>query len=157
MKLALTLIVSAAATLATPAVAQTPPGSERVNQVIVYGSDPCPQSTDEEINICVKKPEGERYRIPENVRDGPQDRSNESWANRAIEMQYVGRSGIGSCSPTGPGGMIGCFNQLVDAARAERAGSSDVNWTRLVEEARRERLERIDRDADAEEEANRPN
>lgn len=150
------LIVAAlaAAAFAAPAAAQTGPGTEKVNQVIVYGDDPCPQSTDEEINVCVKFPESERFRIPKDIRDLP-DPANRSWGARAVEMQYVGRSGIGSCSPTGPGGMVGCFNQLADQARAERRQSGE--WTRLVEEARRERQERIDREAAEEEESSRPN
>jgi hypothetical protein len=48
----------------------------------------------------------------------------------------------------GPGGGIGCFQQLVRQARAERATSDEVNWTRLVEEARQERLGRIDAESD---------
>lgn len=114
-----------------------------VNQQIVYGDDPCLGQTEEEIVICVRLPEEERYRIPPNLRGNPNDPANQSWANRAIELSYVGRSGIGSCSPTGPGGMIGCFNQLVQQARAERAGSDQVNWNQLIEQARQERLERI--------------
>jgi hypothetical protein len=145
---------AAAAAFAAPAGAQTEPGTEKVNQVIVYGDDPCPQSTDEEINVCVKFPESERFRIPKDIRDLP-DPANRSWGARAVEMQYVGRSGIGSCSPTGPGGMVGCFNQLADQARAERRQSGE--WARLVEDARRERQERIDKEAAEEEEASRPN
>lgn len=153
-----TLLAAAAALLAAaPASAQPAAATEeKINQLIVYGDDPCPASKDDEIIVCARKPEGERYRIPENLRDNPNDPKNESWANRATELQYVGRSGIGSCSPTGPGGMIGCYNELVRNARAERATRDSVNWESLIEEARRERLSRIDAEAKAEEEADRP-
>lgn len=127
----------------------------RINQLIVYGDDSCPPSTDEQINVCAKLPESDRYRIPSNLRttEGP---ASESWYNRAIELSYVGRGGIGSCSTTGPGGMIGCFNQLVSQARAERANRDEVNWNALIEEARQERLSKIDEQAEAEEAASAP-
>jgi hypothetical protein len=140
------------------ALAQTGPGEERINQLIVYGTDPCPPGSDAEIIVCARKPESDRYRIPENLRDDPNAPANQSWANRAIELSYVGRSGIGSCSTAGPGGMTGCFNQLVNQARAERAQRDEVNWNRLIEEARQERLSRIDAQAEEDErEANAPN
>ena len=148
---------------AAPAFAQDSPAAAagpddvRVNQLVVYGDDPCPESTNEEITVCARKPDAERFRIPEVLRSDPNDPVNQSWANRATEMQYVGRSGIGSCSTTGPGGMIGCYNDLVRQARAERAGRDSVNWNRLIEEARQERLSRIDAEAEAEEAASRPN
>jgi hypothetical protein len=132
------------------------PQDLRVNQLIIYGDEACPPSTDEQINVCAKLPESDRYRIPENLRTTNDPESN-SWYNRAIELSYVGRSGIGSCSTSGPGGMIGCFNQLVSQATAERAGRDEVNWNRLIEEARQERLGRIDEEAAAvEAEANQP-
>ncbi|PSJ43376.1 hypothetical protein [Allosphingosinicella deserti] len=131
------------------AAAPAAEGSERVNQLIVYGDDPCPQSTNDQINVCARKPESERYRIPEALRGNPNDPANQAWATKATELQYVGRSGIGSCSPVGAGGMIGCYNDLVRQARAERAGRDEVNWNRLIEEARQERLGRIDAEAAA--------
>jgi hypothetical protein len=141
---------------AVPATAQqaTPATDDaKINQLVVYGEDPCPTSTDDTITVCARKPESDRFRIPEVLRDNPNDPINQSWANRATEIQYVGRSGIGSCSTTGPGGMIGCYNDLVRAARAERATRDTVNWNRLIEEARQERLGRIDEQAEAEEAA----
>ena len=143
---------------APEAAAAAPAGAEpRVNQLIIYGDDPCPTGDNEEIIVCARLPEDDRFRIPPNLRENPGDPVNQSWANRATEMQYVGRSGIGSCSTTGPGGMIGCYNDLVRQARAERAGRDSVNWNRLIEEARQERLSRIDAEAEAEEAASRPN
>lgn len=142
---------------AAPAPAQNDGGEERVNQLIVYGDDPCPQSSDAEIVVCARKPEGERYRIPEALRGDPNDPANQAWAARATELQYVGRSGIGSCSPVGPGGMIGCYSELVRQARAERAGRDSINWERLIDEERQKRLSKIDEQAEeAEAEANRP-
>src|SRR5688500_17095285 len=133
----------ACAFAAAPAMAQPVPvipvEDADVNQLIVYGDDPCPPSTDDVITVCVRKDEGERFRIPEDLRSDPNDPVNQSWANRALEMQYVGRSGIGSCSTTGPGGMIGCYNELVRQARAERAGRDSVNWNQLIEETRQVR------------------
>ncbi|MFN3387623.1 MAG: hypothetical protein ACK40O_01725 [Allosphingosinicella sp.] len=162
MKAAL-LTLPAALLLAAPAFAQEAPlaaqGGERINQLIVYGEDPCPPSTEEEITVCARKPDSERYRIPEDLRDDPNDPRNDTWSERATELQYVGRTGIGSCSPVGPGGATGCFNEIVRQARAERAASDSVNWNRLIEEARQERLSRIDAEAEAieaEEQANRP-
>ena len=150
---AMFITAAALAAIAAPAAAQDQvsavgPDDVRVNQLIVYGDDPCPASTDEEIIVCARKPESERYRIPENLR-GLDDPRSESWANKATELQYVGRSGIGSCTPVGPGGMIGCFQDIVRAARAERETRDEVNWNRLIEQARQERLSRIDAEAEA--------
>jgi hypothetical protein len=151
-----TLFALAAGLAAMPAFAQQPgvavPGAEaaapsadpRVNQVIVYGDDPCPASTNEEITVCARLPDSDRYRIPPNLRDNPNDPASRSWAGRALELQYVGRTGTDSCSPVGGGGFTGCFNQMVTQARAERrAAGTDVNWTRMVEEARAEREARL--------------
>ena len=143
------IALSAPAFAQETAAAPAAEGNERVNQLIVYGDDPCPQSTNDQINVCARKPEGERYRIPEALRGNPNDPANQAWATKATELQYVGRSGIGSCSPVGASGMIGCYNDLVRQARAERAGRDEVNWNRLIEEARQERLGRIDAEAAA--------
>jgi hypothetical protein len=145
-------LAAAAALLATGAPAQDAEpgagiGEERVNQLIVYGDDTCPPSTAEEIIVCARLPEEERFRIPSSLRERPNQPGSRSWADRAIELSYVGRAGIGSCSPVGAGGFVGCHNELVRQARAERAGRGDINWGRLVEEARRERGQRIDREA----------
>lgn len=157
MKTALAAVLLAAgAFLAAPASAAPKPGEEKINQLVVYGSDPCPKGSDDEIVVCARKPERERYRIPERLRDDPNDRNNQSWANQATALEYAGRSGIGSCSATGPGGWTGCFNQMVRQARDERAHADDVNWNRLIEQARQERLGKIDAAAKAEEEGGPP-
>jgi hypothetical protein len=134
----------AALAFATPASAQA---DVKVNQLIVYGKDACPQSTQDEITVCARRPETERFRIPEQLRNVA-DPANNSWANKALELQYVGRSGIGSCSPSGPGGATGCLQQFINQARAERAGSPDVDWNAMIEQARQERLGRIDAQAE---------
>jgi hypothetical protein len=130
------------------APAADPPGNEKINQVIVYGDDPCPRGNGEEIVVCARKGEGERFRIPEPLRGDPNAPKNAAWGVRAQQLEYAGRSGIGSCSPNGPGGMTGCFNQLVRQARAERAQGDGTNWVRLVEEAREDRMGRVDADSD---------
>ena len=99
-----------------PALAQ----DTRVNEIIVYGTDPCPRSTDDEIVVCARKPEGERYRIPERLRQGGSLQSRQAWAARAKQFEVVGRTGINSCSPVGPSGFTGCTEQLIKQAFTER-------------------------------------
>ena len=117
-----TLTIAAAAMITTslivpaPALAQ----SARVNEIIVYGTDPCPRSTDDEVVVCARKPESERFRIPERLRQGGSLQSRQAWANRAIAFETYGRSGINSCSPVGPGGHTGCSQQLISQAFKER-------------------------------------
>lgn len=166
MLLALTALASSGALAQQPGVpapeaaARASAGSDAdvpVNQVLVYGEDPCPASTDEVINVCARLPEAERFRIPPNLRSNPNDPASQAWAGRATELSYVGASGIGSCSPTGPGGAAGCFNQIVQQARAERRGTADeINWNSLIEQARQERLRRIDEAIQDEEGTGRP-
>jgi hypothetical protein len=67
-----------------------------------------------------------------NLRNSDDPESN-SWANKAIELSYVGRTGIQSCTPVGPGGVSGCFQQFASQYRAERGGGDIVNWNRLIE------------------------
>jgi hypothetical protein len=151
MKIATLFCASVALQMTSPAYAQEAaplaPDDARVNQLIVYGADTCPPSTEDEIIVCARLPEEERFRIPRALRDRPNEPASRSWHDRAIELSYVGRSGIGSCSPAGAGGFIGCSNQLIRQAQAERRGDRDINWARLVEEARRDRGRRIDREA----------
>ncbi|MCF2515798.1 hypothetical protein LVY65_12095 [Sphingomonas sp. G124] len=99
-----------------PAFAQ----NGKISEIIVYGTDPCPRSTDDEVVVCARKPEAERYRIPERYRQTGSRQSRESWANRAIAFETYGRTGINSCSPVGPGGFTGCTQQLINQAVKER-------------------------------------
>lgn len=107
-----------AAIHAAPAAAQSNSGS--ISEIIVYGNDPCPRSTDDEVVVCARKPEGERYRIPERLRTGGARQSRESWAARAKSFETVGRTGINSCSAVGPAGHTGCLQEIIDQARAEQ-------------------------------------
>ena len=145
------LLAAWAGPAAAQALPQGPPPEPKISTMIVYGDDACPPSTGDTIVVCARKPEGERYRIPEALRGDPNDPKNQAWAERATALEYAGRTGIGSCTPVGPGGASGCFNQLVRDARADRRTADDVNWNALIEQARRERLGRIDEQAEAEE------
>ena len=152
----LPLIASAAglaAAYGAPASAQTPveTGDDSYNMVIVYGDDACPESTPDVIVVCARKDENERFRIPERLRFSD-DPANRAWAERVEQLEYVGQSGIMSCSPVGAGGFTGCTQELIREAYADRENSSEVRFGQLVAEARAERLEGIDAEAAAEQE-----
>ena len=104
------------AALPAPAVAQ----QSSVAEIIVYGNDPCPRSTDDQVVVCARRPESERYRIPERLRPGGTRQQTEAWANKAKVLETVGDTGINSCSPVGPGGYTGCLTQVIRQAREQR-------------------------------------
>jgi hypothetical protein len=124
-------------------------GPERVNLVIVYGDDACPPSNGDEIVVCARKDEQERFRIPEDLRGDPNAPANQAWGERARSIEYVGASGTNSCSPTGGGGFTGCFNQIAQKAKAEHRQAQNASWTDLVAAERAKRLSTIDKDSDA--------
>jgi len=132
----------------SPAAAQD--GAEPpVNQVIVYGDQECPPSTNEQIVVCVRQEDP--YRIPSNLRTSD-DKENESWAGRVAANREVGTTGVGSCTNVGPGSVSGCSLEEIEQAYAEKRNSSDVQMGRLVAEARAERLAEIDEEARLEQE-----
>ena len=120
-----------AAALATLAFAPAPLAAQsaRVSEVIVYGTDPCPRSTDDEVVVCARKPETERFRIPERLRQGGSLQSRQAWAVRAKSFETVGRTGINSCSAVGPASHTGCLEQLIDEAFAERREQATTEST----------------------------
>jgi hypothetical protein len=115
LTLAAALLAGTALFAPRPALAQN-----KISEIVVYGNDPCPRSTDDEVVVCARKPEAERYRIPERYRQTGPRQSREAWANKAIAFETYGRTGTNSCSPVGPGGHTGCMQQLIDQAFAER-------------------------------------
>mgnify|MGYP006147459123 CR=1 FL=1 len=115
--LAAAAVAAAGAALPAPVIAQV---SERFAEVTVYGNDPCPRSTADDIVVCVRKDERERYRIPEDLRSIGPRQSREAWAYRARALETVSATGINSCSPVGPAGFTGCLTQVIRQARAER-------------------------------------
>jgi hypothetical protein len=139
------LLSAVALCAAVPAAAQEAPErvTERINQVIVYGDDACPPAPEgsDDIVVCARLDEGERYRIPEALRGDPNNPVRESWTARVRSLERIGRTGTDSCSPVGLGGFTGCFNQLIDQSVAERAQAAGTDWTVAVAEARRERME----------------
>ena len=126
-KLTLSLVGTAAiaagmTALPTPALAQ----QDAIAEVIVYGSDPCPRSSNNEVVVCARKPEGERFRIPEKLRTGGPRQERQAWANKAKALETVGSTGTFSCSPVGPGGYTGCLTQVINQAKRERKEANDA-------------------------------
>ena len=109
-------LIAGLAAIPQPSFAQA---GSRVSEIIVYGNDPCPRSADDEVVVCARKPEAERYRIPENMRSSGPRQTREAWANKARQFETVGATGINSCSPVGPAGFTGCLKQVSDQAKSE--------------------------------------
>ncbi len=122
-KLPLLTIAASGFALAIPALVAPAPAlaqGSNISEIIVYGTDPCPRSTDDQVVVCARKPESERFRIPERYRQSGSRQSRESWANKALAFETYGRTGINSCSPVGPAGFTGCTQQLINQAFKER-------------------------------------
>jgi hypothetical protein len=116
------------ALLAAPASAQDAP-DPRESQLTVYGDDPCPRSTDEEIVVCHRRPEEERYRIPAPLRRSSRN-AEQAWTSRVEGLEEVSRDARpGSCSVVGSFGQSGCTQALIrqwyEARRARRSGGGE--------------------------------
>lgn len=120
------LLLAAAPLPAQTMLKPTPTDTSLPRQkvVTVFGTDPCPKSSDpDEIIVCSRRPDDERYRIPPTVRsdvkpDGPFEGSN----RKALLGDASGGAGggIGSCSAVGSGGGTGCNQAMQDQYRSAR-------------------------------------
>lgn len=116
-------LAAAPLALAAPAMAQD--GNYRSRTVVVFGNDECPKSTNpDEIIVCARRPEEERYRIPKDLREQERAeaiaREDQVGANRAaLASGRDSASGTGSCSAAGAGGITGCTKgiDIVGGAR----------------------------------------
>ena len=147
-------LIALAATAAIAGIAGAAPVSaqdqagDRVNTVIIYGDDACPESTGDTITVCARMDESERYRIPPSLRQSD-DPANRSWADRVRSFEAVGDFGPLSCSPAGAGGELGCTIKMIEAAYEERESGQNVRFGQLIAEARADRLADIDAEAAA--------
>ena len=118
-KTGLLLPLIAALTLAAPALAQddgslaqsgSPP--ERTSVLYTYGDEPCPEAQEGEIIVCAQRPESERYRVPQELREELKEEEavgGGSWASKVEGYENVARaSRPNSCSPVGSYGFSGC-------------------------------------------------
>ena len=116
-----TFLLVALATLSVPAAAQED-SAERQAELTVFGADPCPQSSDEEIVVCHRRPEEERYRIPAPFRRSSRN-AEQAWGSRVESLDEVSRSTRpNSCSPVGSFGQTGCREQMVREWYESRRG-----------------------------------
>lgn len=145
------LIAASAFAVATPIVAQDATGpaapEPKINQLIIYGDDDCPVSSDDVINVCAKLSERDRYRIPSSLRADPNDLQNQAWSERVMAYEYVGASGTMSCTPSGAGGFTGCGLKAINTAYAEKAQDPGITFGRLIAAERAKRLAGIDAEA----------
>lgn len=149
-RLPLAALFLASSLFALPAAAQDDTANaDKINQVIVYGDDKCEQSSSNEIVVCNRMPETDRYRVPQIFRGGdPLDPRNQAWLNRVTSMERVGRFGTDSCSPVGLGGFTGCTQSLLAGAKAERQASDKTDWQTMIAEERAKRIAGIDAASD---------
>ena len=104
--------------LAAPTHAEPP---NKVFNLIVYGDDPCPQGEGDEIIVCARKPEAERYRIPKKLREKPAPSGGPGWASQVATMEQAQRQTLpGSCSAIGSNGFSGCTAKMLEQWFAER-------------------------------------
>ena len=122
MKIVIPVILGAAAALVAMPVFAAPAAKTaetRLSTLLVFGNDPCPQSTEDEVVVCARQPESERYRIPKQFRGRQYNAARDgSWAGTAKVLEYVSRQGLpDSCSPTGSYGQSGCFRKFLEQNR----------------------------------------
>lgn len=125
----LSLILTLAATFnGAPALAEAP---ERTSTLVVYGGDPCPAGEGDEIVVCARRPESERFRIPKSLRHKEDPPAETSWVSRSEALDDVQRfTRPNSCSVVGSAGQTGCLAEMLARWRAEqrarRAGMAGI-------------------------------
>ncbi|MCA1654276.1 MAG: hypothetical protein ABR588_02975 [Sphingomicrobium sp.] len=119
----LAAVVAGSAVVPEPATAQ----ATRNAEIIVYGTDPCPRSTDDQIVVCRRLPEEQRFRIPPKLRPSGPRQSRNSWVNRSKVFSNQGTTGPLSCSAVGPGGYTGCALQEINQAAREQREATDAD------------------------------
>jgi hypothetical protein len=119
MRLAAALGLAAISVMLIPAPA---PAQVVDRMLVIYGDDPCPTNKEgDEIVVCQRRPEGDRYRIPKELRPPSQSPENQSWAARSEATLSAGAAtGAGSCSSVGPAGWTGCWAEQMRQAKRER-------------------------------------
>jgi hypothetical protein len=123
------------------------PVDEKINQLIIYGDDKCPESKGDEIVVCARMDEADRYRIPTSLRADPNDSRNQAMSERIKSYEYVAASGTMSCSPSGAGGFTGCGLKEIDRAYAEKAQDPGITFGRLIAAERAKRMAGVDAEA----------
>lgn len=112
------LLMAAPLGFATPAQAEAP---QRIFNLIVYGDDACPKTDGDEIVVCARKPESERYRIPKKLREKPAVAGGPGWGSQVATMENVQRQTLpNSCSAIGSNGFTGCTAKMLQQWFAER-------------------------------------
>lgn len=122
--LILALAATAAPLAPAPLAAQNAPQN---GTLVIYGNDKCPTDREgNEVVVCVRRPEAERFRIPKELRDAPTNPDSQGINQRAVNALSGAQTGTGSCSTVGPGGQTGCLSQEIRNARAEAKQREDA-------------------------------
>jgi hypothetical protein len=107
--IALAATLWSAGAVASPAAPLDTP--ERINVLVTYGEDKCPEAEGDEIVVCAHHPESERYRIPKELREAEaeEEAGGQSWSSALASHDEAARPALpGSCSVVGTQGSTGC-------------------------------------------------
>jgi hypothetical protein len=115
-----TLALGSALILSSAAAAQEGGPPEKASTLIVYGDDPCPQGEGEEIVVCARRPDSERFRIPRELREAERDPAHQSWASRVETLEDISRQNLPGGSVVGSYGQSGCWQQMMRQWQAAR-------------------------------------
>ena len=119
--LAFLFLTAIGAAVPAMASAQADPPPRRIFNLVVYGDDPCPSGEGDEIVVCARKPESERYRIPKKLREKPEVSGGPGWGSQVAGMEAAGRQILpGSCSAIGSNGFTGCTAKALAQWFAEK-------------------------------------
>ncbi len=103
-------------------IVPTPARAQVQDQVVtVYGNDPCPSSNGQEIVVCRRAPDRERFRIPQALRDS--EAAPQALGGTALAaVQTTGGTGaqVQSCNAIGAGVNAGCLQKQTDAWKAQK-------------------------------------
>jgi hypothetical protein len=115
-------IASLALVLASAAALAAEPAAPRSSTLVVYGNDACPKSSDDEVVVCARRPENERYRVPKELREKERLPGGLAWGQQVSQMEEATRfTRPNSCSTVGSGGQSGCFAQSIRQWFADRS------------------------------------
>ncbi len=120
----LRFLLATALAISAPVFAEAP---EREEKLVVYGDDPCPRGEDEEIVVCARRPEAERYRIPKSLREREKVPGPQGWGSRVATLEDVQRdTRPNGCSPNGSFGQTGCLAEALRRWFEERREGNGV-------------------------------